>query len=29
MVETEDVSAVLIYHEKTRVGKVLVETIAK
>ena len=29
MVETEDVSAVLIYHEKTRVGKVLVETITK
>jgi hypothetical protein len=29
MVETEDVSAVLIYHEKTRVGKVLVETIIK
>jgi hypothetical protein len=28
-VETEDVSAVLIYHEKTRVGKVLVETIVK
>lgn len=28
MVETEDVSAALIYHEKTRVGKVLVETIA-
>jgi hypothetical protein len=29
MVETEDVSAVLIYQEKTRVGKVLVETITK
>jgi len=29
MVETEDVSAVLIYHEKTRVGKVLVEMIIK
>ena len=29
MVETEDVSALLIYHEKTRVGKVLAETIAK
>jgi hypothetical protein len=28
-VETEDVSAALIYHEKTRVGKVLVETEAK
>ena len=28
-VETEDVSAVLIYHEKTRVGKVLLETITK
>jgi hypothetical protein len=27
IVETEDVSAVLIYQEKTRVGKVLVETI--
>jgi hypothetical protein len=26
-VETNDVSALLIYHEKTRVGKVLVETI--
>jgi hypothetical protein len=25
-VETEDVSAVLIYHEKTRIGKVLVES---
>jgi hypothetical protein len=29
IVETEDVSAVLIYHEKTRIGKVLVETIGK
>jgi hypothetical protein len=28
-VETEDVSAALIYHEKTRVGKVLVETVTK
>jgi hypothetical protein len=28
-VETEDVSAALIYHEKTRVGKVLVQTEAK
>lgn len=26
VVETNDVSAVLIYHERTRVGKVLMET---
>jgi hypothetical protein len=29
MVETNDVSAVLVYHEKTRIGKVLVETTSK
>jgi hypothetical protein len=29
LVETNDVSAMLVYHEKTRIGKVLVETIAK
>jgi hypothetical protein len=29
VVETNNVSAVLIYHEKTRTGKVLVETITK
>jgi len=29
VVETNDVSAVLIYHEKTRVGKVLVETLTR
>jgi hypothetical protein len=29
VVETNDVSALLVYHEKTRIGKVLVETILK
>lgn len=29
VVETNDVSAMLVYHERTRVGKVLVETISK
>lgn len=29
IVETNDVSAMLIYHEKTRIGKALVETIKK
>jgi hypothetical protein len=29
IVETNDVSALLIYHEKNRIGKVLVETITK
>ena len=29
VVETNDVSALLVYHERTRVGKVLIETIAK
>jgi hypothetical protein len=29
IVETEDVSAFLVYNEKTRIGKVLVETITK
>jgi hypothetical protein len=29
IVETEDVSAMLVYHEESRIGKVLVETIGK
>ena len=29
MVETDDISAMLVYHERTRIGKVLVETIGR